>query len=455
MFFLKIFFLIGQMCHSKAALFGTDGSDALTNFIAEIASKIYSKTHTTANFIHSTEESNNYQLMDMKDESIKKVFKLSKIVLRIESVENIQYVKTRLKTCMIIFIDTLASFRRLYERIQPHIFKFHGYYTIVLTDGVFERAEEILSLLWKKQIYNVVIIYESEKQVRAVSFNPFNPVKCNDTSPFKLNVSVDHLDLFPKKLQNLNSCPLKVAVSQNIPFVMLDVNKQNIVGRDIELVKALSNALNFTLELQFNPDPNYSGTLSTNSNASGSIKDLIESSSDMIVGDFFLNSDRLIFLAASSPYYNSKIVFLVPLGTRLESIEKLLQPFSQTVWITLLSAALVMIMIFLWLNIQCAKLFDDIFIGRSAFISVFAIVFGVSLPTYPLKAFGRVIWISLVMFCLVLQAVYQGSMYKYLQTDGRHKEVQSIEEMMKLDFKFTVANSINDFMRFHPTIQRR
>lgn len=51
--------------------------------------------------------------------------------------------------------------------------------------------------------------------------------------------------------------------------------------------------------------------------------------------------------------------------------------------------------------------------------------------------------------------MYQGFIYIYLQSDGRHKEVQSIDEMVKKNFDFYMFESYVDLIESQPRIYNK
>jgi hypothetical protein len=54
----------------------------------------------------------------------------------------------------------------------------------------------------------------------------------------------------------------------------------------------------------------------------------------------------------------------------------------------------------------------------------------------------------LLIYLLVIRSAYQGSYFTFMQSEEKHKEVQSIDEMIEKDFTFytkiTVADNFQD-----------
>lgn len=425
--------------------------------IARIISENFARKQSTANIIQGNEMQarSSFGLVDLQDEVIKKVFESPQIVLRVESAANIQYIRNRLKTCNIILVETLQSFLHVNDIILPHVFNFNGYYAIVLMNGQDKDIDEILKVMWKKHIFNVCIILNGLLGVQVFKFDRFTQDSCYNAKPSHFEVAQNPIEsLFYGKLRDLKNCSIKVGAPRIEPFVMMN-ERNEIVGRDVDLIKTLAKALNFNLDLHFMNQPQAYGMLFDNGTAIGAFKDLIDSNVDMIIGDYFLKLNRLPLLDSSASYYSSKIIFVIPPGRRLKSIEKLLQPFSTTFWILLILNIVAIMSVIAFLKHKWKRAATQMLEGRSAYVSMLSIMFAISQPTLPRKSFARILMMSFIMFCILVQATYQGLLYKHLQTDSTRKEVQSINEMIDQDFKFFSTGSTDELFEGNSKIKRR
>lgn len=350
--------------------------------------------------------------------------------------------------CNVFFIDSLESFMKIYAKIRPTLFDFHGFYTIVLTDGKI-NGTAIFELFWAKQIYNAAVLYVNKKgNLKALTFNPFSSENCRDVK----SIWVPNIkNLFKEKLEDLQQCPINVQGPNWRPYLFTADNEAQ--GRDVDLVRLLSEALNFKLNLEILPDIASWGMLFENGTATGAIKNLFDSKTDFIVGDYYLRPIRLKFMDASVEYFTNDVVFIIPPGRTLLSIEKLFQPFSKKVWI-ILTASLLIAFAFLLLS---GFLKGSIFRFNASLVcfEMLSILFAVSIRRGPKTCVVRWLFISFVMFCLVKQAVYQGLLFKFLQSDSKLKEVQSIDDMIKRNFKFYSYDSMLEVIQSEENIIER
>lgn len=419
--------------------------NSFKQFVVDVVTKNFARLDSKANLIYSIEDQLN---ADLKDSVIEDVFRESNIMLAIESVENLQTKASR-KSSSIIFVDTFVSFLKVFNKITSTIFDLRGRYAIVLTNGKVKETNEIFQRLWRKQIYDVVVLFDDGFKVRALTFFPFNSEICDDTTAVELVVT-NVTDLFANKLSDLKNCPIKVSGARTKPFIMM--KKNVVVGRDIDVLEAIAKSLNFKMDLRYLDYQFPSGMLFDNGSSTGAINDLLQSKTDIIAADYFLNHGRLIYLEASLTYYNSEIVFIVPPGRDRKSIEKLVQPFSKNFWILLAAFFLVT---FIIIFIVKPEHRSGMFLSRSPYMTLISIAFGVSLSSFPRKSSSRLLLMSFVMFCLVLQAVYQGSLFKFIQTNSKLKEVQSIAEMFDQDFQFYSTGTTDDLFTAHKGISQR
>lgn len=412
----------------------------LANSVIKLVEENYVPKTATINIIATTKASDS-----LLNSIFHQISKLEQVSVVLETAKHIRSEVTR--TCNIFLIDSLESFMEIYRKISTKLFEFHGFYTIVLTGGKIDGIDEIFKLLWKIEIYNVVILFSENLQVKALTFDPFQPDSCFKAKSIEI---VNFSSLFRNKLKNLNRCPVVVNTPNWEPFSYLKNNET--FGRDIDLIKALSETLNFTLDLTILTELASWGMIFDNGTATGAIKNVIEARTDIIIGDYYLRPLRLKFMDASVPYFNADIVFIIPPGRNLKSIEKLIQPFSRTVWIVLGVSLFISFIFVSMINLKKNRVFGS---RISALSLILSIVFAVSIPRQPRRSFARLLLMAFVIFCLVNQAVYQGLLFKFLQLDSKVKEVQSIDDMIEQGFMFYSFDSMYEMIQFEKRITDR
>lgn len=413
--------------------------DELTRNVARIINEIYASNSTEVNFISASDVSN-----DFKDKLFEITFKPGNVVAMLESSSNVTALN--LRTWNVFLVDSVESFTIIYNKMSPKLFELHGYYTIVITRETTDGVNEIFEALWRKQIYNVVVVYQTATNIKLLKIDLFSPESCFD---YKVVEVGNHSELFIDQLKNLNQCSLNVHAPDWAPFSFLI--KDEATGRDFDLIKVISEVLNFKLNFTILTELASWGMIFDNGTLTGAIKNLIDYKADIIIGDYYLRPARINRMDASVSYFTADIVFVIPPGRMLVSIEKLIQPFSKIFW-TLLSASFLLAFLFIFM-INCLKEIEtDLF---SLYFKTLSVLLSVSLPRLPKKSVNRFLLVSFVLSCIVLQAIYQGLLFKFLQTDSKLREVQSINEMVKSNFTFYIYDSMFEMIQSERRITER
>lgn len=199
------------------------------------------------------------------------------------------------------------------------------------------------------------------------------------------------------------------------------------------------------------------GVLYENGTASGALETLLHGTTDLAIADLWLKANRLRFIDATSSYIVQTIAFVIPPGANFTSFEKYGRPLDTYTWILLLTTiAIAFIVIY---KVKKMSQYAQHFIfGKGVsdpHMNVMTAVLGGSQPVLPGRNFSRYLLMMFLLFCLVMRTIYQGSLYRFLQKTIRHKEAQSINEMIERDYKFYIVPSILDLVEGQPRIYER
>lgn len=185
----------------------------------------------------------------------------------------------------------------------------------------------------------------------------------------------------------------------------------------------------------------FQGYLYPNRTGSGAILKLLNNETDILLGDFFLKLDRLVFFDSSMSYFESPFSYVIPQPSKLSSFEKLAQPFEAAVWLALVFCVCAGVIVIFSIN-RCSKDLKTIVIGTKSPISnLFMVLLGYSQPSLPRTNFARFILMMFIIFSLVMRSIYQGSLYNFLQSEHGDIEVKSFDEMVEKNFKFQIGKS--------------
>lgn len=164
--------------------------------------------------------------------------------------------------CNMIMVDSfeslentnIAEYNSFYDSIE--------YYFIFLQitgDRLFLEMEKILRYcLDNYWLHCNVMIETIEGDVNIYTYFPFQDGKCFQTHAILINQFLGdrfvNTIMFPDKLQNFHSCPVKLNTWETPPFIICQPNcthtNYKIAGFEMMMMDALSRNMNFTIDVE-------------------------------------------------------------------------------------------------------------------------------------------------------------------------------------------------------------
>lgn len=462
-------FCYGKLSRPEEILFDTVSrkvNDDLVLAVNEHIDKVLVKNHKTVNIVVASKH---------HDESSKNEL-ISGILLKprdgfsvwIYDFNTISGVKNRRKRQMIFVLDDIESFRQLASKLDSNKFLFSGLYVFVmLHETNLNEVQEMFKTLWSLYIFNANVLIHNSGTVTVMTFQPFSDgSKCENHEPLEIasvrNGSFESFGpIFPEKFKNLKNCPMKVLTFEDgnaVKRVKSSNGNYNYRGYDIELLNALAKSLNFKIDLKFLQGVQPWGFVTANGTATGALAEVASKKNNIAIGNYFLRLNRLQVLDASVTYFSIPSMFVVPPGIHFTAFEKLLQPFESLVWFLILLAFSLGISSIILLNTKTSLKIQNFVYGtgvRQPMSNMMMVIFGITQPKLPRRNFARFILSMFLIFCLVQRSIYQGSLYIFLQSDGRHRIVSSVSEIVENDFQIHVFESVAESLQSQPEIYKR
>ncbi|CAO1400420.1 unnamed protein product [Diamesa tonsa] len=257
---------------------------------------------------------------------------------------------------------------------------------------------------------------------------------------------------FPNKIKNLQQCAIKIQTFEYGPAVlrtMLIDGTYNVFGSDIDLIYSISNALNFRVDLRFMEEPGSFGLLFTNGTSTGAMKKVMTGEVDLIMGMYSLRELRTKFMSFTIPYGSNSMAIIIPPGFRKSTYELLLRPFENIVWYCFLGTCAFGIFVIIFVKFQSDHIKNFIFGNKvkHPLFNMIIILFEGEIVHLPKRNFSRFLLTSFILFCLIQRSLYQGSLFQFLQSQNRKKEISSIQEMVDNDFIFYMSEATEQSVR--------
>ncbi|XP_068245258.1 ionotropic receptor 21a-like [Palaemon carinicauda] len=146
------------------------------------------------------------------------------------------------------------------------------------------------------------------------------------------------VDIFPDKVRNMKGEKLRIFTFNHAPSVFSDVDSKgflhNVSGIDVEVIKAMGQALNF-IPIFEHPGPERWGTILPNGTHTGMVGRISRDEAEIGVGNVFVTEVRANYITFTIPYDYERACFITSAPTELPKSYAILSPFSLNVWIVL------------------------------------------------------------------------------------------------------------------------
>lgn len=428
--------------------------------LQRITEKLYPKHGCQIlNTITMDGEKHDVDFYQLKLEVLKSFYKDGAFFIRSNDGHGIKNIGFK-RHCNIFIIDSVSTFEKFYHKVHADTFRLYGLYIFVTVERSKQNFEHLFAIMWKKKIFNIYVIYEERNSINLATFFPFKDNEpCGNTKFTILNKYVNRnfeKELkFPGKISNFHGCPLRVTTFNSDIAVIKETLKDGSIiihGHEIKIIETLAEKLNFTVALNFRDGFEQWGEVFENGTGTKALGELINNQTDIVIGDFFVKPVRMKSLDISDVYLNYPVILVTLKGEKLTSMEKLLQPFQPIVWVILLITFSIGLLVISIINCKYKQLKSFVYgaDNRRPVMNMLIVIFGSQQPKLPKRNFARFILMMFIILCLVMRSIYQGSLYKFLQSDGRHKEPQSIQEMNDKKFTFLIYESNNDVIKENP-----
>uniref|UniRef100_A0A182X7L3 Putative ionotropic receptor ligand binding domain-containing protein n=1 Tax=Anopheles quadriannulatus TaxID=34691 RepID=A0A182X7L3_ANOQN len=388
----------------------------------------------------------------------------------------------------IAFIDGYGAFEQLFRSLEPAENDFAGYYLIVLTAYGRRIAPDtlarIFALLWTMNVINVNIVsadLEDQSRWQSVLMHTYYPYRaggnCERIVPhllhrFRKGQRLDRsVELFPSKLSNLHGCPVTVGTFHLPPYMLLSP-AGSYGGLEGDLLRALSRKLNFTVRLVVPDDGELWGrtpppsvdvadanrTGGGASSASGCVRLVLTERVNLTLGRFAIRGDRNLVMKSSRSYYTVRMVFAVPAGREYTPFEKLFRPFSRSVWVLVTLYLLAGMVVIGTVQLLHRPAVRDFVYGRGVstpVLNLLSVLFGGAVVQLPMRNFARTLLFLWMYYCLVVRTCYQGSLYEYLQERKNFSPLQTVDALVRNDYRFYSLHGTSLYLERMPQILSR
>ncbi|CAD7090643.1 unnamed protein product [Hermetia illucens] len=338
----------------------------------------------------------------------------------------------------VFLISNNLEFNILKNVLTDKYFNFDGFFLLIISSEIKDPisfCRNMFNYFFNVYILEVAVLHRpsDSERVNLYTFIPFSENKCDDTEPvlfnFYENGSFQDTRFFPGRINNFHECEITAIAIESPPFVEADTVNGTLVidkGYEVLLLKQLAEVLNFKLKVIRSEEPKDSplGQVFKNGTATGPIGMMNRGEANLTLGWLTITKERLaLHLLPSVIYMTAEMILIAPEPAPFGPMELLLLPLDSSVWVIILALLTSSVPIAYLLKNTNNRWRNFIFgrNNRTPITNLLSIWVNGWVPTLPKRNFARTLIVLLILSSMVVRSAYQGSVFKFLRSDKRHK----------------------------------
>lgn len=151
--------------------------------------------------------------------------------------------------------------------------------------------------------------------------------------------------------------------------------------------------------------------------------------------DIFISARGFSYTHITSPICFVHSIFLISPGHELTYFEKLVKPFDVFTWIAL-AITFFVAFITIFIIYRFPQNVQNYVFGQSVNFPVIGslqIFFGIGYVHLPERNFGRILFMTFTIYCLIVRTGYQGKMFDFMVSTIRHPVPRTVTELFESD----------------------
>ncbi|KAM7350853.1 uncharacterized protein ACRADG_009289 [Cochliomyia hominivorax] len=355
--------------------------------------------------------------------------------------------------CNLIMIDSFASLEKTsiadYNRKSDTL----EYYFIFL-----QTADDFVSVEMRKifkycfdnyWIHCNVMVQNRKGEVLIYTYFPFKENQCFQTeaeiiNEFKGDRFVNEI-MFPDKLRNLHECSLKLTTWIVPPFITNRTNKflpkLEVSGFEIFILMAMSNHMNFTLDIDVISFDTYHQNKTPETLPMEMLRNFM---TNITVGYFRRTAERdQVATPSYVTYYLPLVAVILRKQSRHESLRIFTSPFDSFTWtLAILFYGFIILLNNVNLDPQKVNSFQ-----------IYEIIIGMSVVTVPKGFLNRINFLTVLLSSFFIRSVYQSLLFYIFRTYFFKSTPISLQGLVDNGYKAVCTEMSLSFLENVPQIQ--
>lgn len=191
----------------------------------------------------------------------------------------------------------------------------------------------------------------------------------------------------------------------------------------------------------------------------GAVKAIINGTANLTLGKFAMTSLRNKYMKPSLSYFTSPLILVIPPGRLYSPLEALSRPFTNITWTSVVIILMICFSIVAIVRWKMNFKVQNFILGsgnNSPYFNIINVSLGGSLSNLPTRNFARSILCMFMIYCLVIRSSYQGALFNFIQSQDRHPPIDSIREMVQMNYNFyMIPSAVEQIQQLQYLYKRR
>ncbi|XP_050345755.1 uncharacterized protein LOC126770401 [Nymphalis io] len=328
-------------------------------------------------------------------------------------------------------------------------------FIIIIYDSKWSEYDENFKLLLKFNIYNILLITNSENGgFKLITYNPFKKNSCGksfDKIISKINNCevVDTIRVNYKHLEDkFRNCTITIAALEYVPHFMTESNKEyaflgkKLYGIEQQMLANIAERENITLKYIIKPNHNDPGVVLPNFTVTGFLNYLQNDSASIVAGGYAQMKNRLEIFDCICGYGYGTLFLFTPVRSDI-SWKTVYRPFSVTTW-SLICLSFVFVSI---ATILISRYFGEGKLDKNLPLKLWGYIFGnTSYKLSRLKKL-RMVVIVWIWFTFLISSFYSTALYSLITAPETRQETFTPNNLGSLPLKPCISNGIFLFFK--------
>ena len=316
--------------------------------------------------------------------------------------------------------------------------------------------------LQRVMVYNALVLVEiSPQRLQCFTWFPYNKTagNCEEIRDVTLldtwvsyegrGMFLDGRILYPVKFPtNLGRCPLRVSTIIYPPYTFLlrdEPHSMRVSGLEPLIIEYIAKQMSANVEFRqapYNVDP-YA---------------LLGNDSDILIGNMHYDTDYSVKLEFTDSHFTDTHTCYVPRALPRSQWIAVARVFVLRAWLLHFLAVILsaLLMRYLSRSFPLTVPQDGAYRSTANCLSIAcSVMLGVSVPTLPLSNPLRVIFFFLVVFCMVVNSIFQSYITSLLVEPGFQHQIDNFEELTESSLNVFISERLEWYLYYTDIDEKR